>query len=381
MAKVIYLDHAAATPLDKEVLAAMQPFFSDQFYNPSATYLAAKKVSRDITEARAKIAHWLGCRPTEVIFTAGGTEANNLAIQGVLQQFSGSNAVISAIEHDSVLEPAQNYPHKLVKVDGQGVLDLKDLTKQIDDKTVLVSVMYANNEIGTIQPIREIVKIIDKIKAQRQTEGNNLPLYFHTDACQAANYLDLHTDRLGVDLMTVNGGKIYGPKQSGALYLKTGVQLKPQILGGGQENNRRSGTENVPAIVGLAAALDKAQNLRAQESQRLRALRDHFIKLLSELPTVEINGSLKARLPNNVHATFTGTDNETLMMQLDEKGVICAVGSACSASSEEPSHVLKTIGLSDQQAQSSLRFTLGRATTRDDIEQTVQAIKAVFISR
>lgn len=375
MAKTVYLDYAAATPLDERVFRAMQPYFSDKFYNPSANYLGAKNVHSDIIEARSVLASWLGCRSNEVVFTAGGTEANNLAIKGVLEQFPGSNVITSAIEHDSVLKPSQNYPNKIVKVNQKGVIDLEDLASKIDEKTVLVSVMYANNEIGTIQPIKEIAKIIDKKRLMRQSKGNSLPLYFHTDACQAANYLDLHVDRLGIDLMTINGGKIYGPKQSGALYVKTGTQLNPQIQGGGQENSRRSGTENVPAIIGLAKALDLAQNNRRQESSRLHELQKYFIQQLKvNIPVAIINGSLTNRLPNNIHVTFPHIDNERLMMQLDERGIMCAVGSACSASNELPSHVLKAIGLSDKAAQSSLRFTTGQSITKPNIDFTIKAI-------
>ncbi len=372
MTKAIYLDYAAATPLDPTVLKTMQPYFADNFYNPSATYLAAKNVSAEINHARESVAQQLGARPSEIIFTAGGTEANNLAIQGVMQQFPEANVVVSSIEHDSVLMPAKNYRSKLAKVLPDGQIDLKDLARQIDDKTVLVSVMYANNEIGTIQPIREVAKLIEQIKQKRR---NKLPLYLHTDACQAANYLDLHISRLGVDLMTINGGKIYGPKQSGLLYVRTGTKLHPQILGGGQENGRRSGTENVAAIVGLAKALELAQQQRQVETDRLTQLQQEFIGQLSkDLPKAVVNGSLRHRLPNNVHITIPGTDNELVMMKLDQQGIMCAVGSACSASNDEPSHVLKAIGLSDQAAQSSLRFSFGRQSQTTDVKKTIQAI-------
>ncbi|MGZ6004646.1 MAG: cysteine desulfurase family protein [Candidatus Saccharimonadales bacterium] len=375
MPKTIYMDYAAATPMDDTVLAAMQPYFAQKFYNPSATYLAAKAVHADVEAARAKVAHWLGSRPSEIVFTAGGTEANNLAIQGVMRQFPDANLVVSAFEHDSVLEPARQFDHKIAKVSADGRLDLTDLEAKINHKTILVSVMYANNEIGTLQPLKEVAKIIDKIRINRQKQGNKLPIYLHTDACQAANYLDLHVDRLGVDLMTINGGKIYGPKQSGALYIKTGVLLTPQILGGGQENGHRSGTENVPAIIGLSTALDLAQIKRLTEVKRLAELQQRFVdKIVNSIKSASVNGSLRQRLPNNIHLTFPGVDNERLMMQLDEQGIMSAVGSACSASNEEPSHVLKAIGLSDADAQSSLRFTMGRSTTAADIDHTVKVL-------
>lgn len=373
--QTIYLDYAAATPMDPKVLKAMEPYFSDKFFNPSATYLAAKDVNKDIQNARGTVARQLGARPSEIIFTAGGTEANNLAIHGIMQKYPGKNVVLSVIEHESVLMPAESYEHKLAPVLADGVIDLPKLTKLIDDDTVLVSVMYANNEIGTIQPIHEISKIIENIKDRRQKNGNKTPLFFHTDACQAAAYLDLHVSRLGADLMTINGGKIYGPKQSGALFVKTGTTLQPQILGGGQEWGVRSGTENVAGIIGLGIALDLVQTRRHAEVKRLQALQQHFFGLIQQhVPEAVINGTGKNRLPNNVHLTFPGQDNERLMMELDERGIICAVGSACSASSEEPSHVLKAIGLSDAQAQASLRFTMGHSTTISDIEKTVATL-------
>ncbi len=375
----IYLDYAAATPVDSAVLKAMEPYFSEKFFNPSANYLAAKAVAADLSAARESVAHWLGAKPSEVIFTAGGTEANNLAITGVLEQFPNANLVISAIEHESVREPAGQFGRHEAAVTKEGLIDLKSLEDKIDNNTVLVSVMYANNEIGAIQPLKEIATLLQKIRQQRRVAGNELPLYFHTDACQAANYLDLHVASLGVDLMTLNAGKIYGPKQSGVLYVRTGVKLVPQVRGGGQERGLRSGTENVAAAAGMAKALEIAQKMRADESRRLTQLRDEFIRALqAELSEVIINGSLKKRLPNNVNVTFPGQDNERLMMQLDEAGIICAVGSACSASKEESSHVLRAIGLSDEAARSTLRFTLGRSTTNSEIKKTVTALKEIL---
>jgi len=370
--KTIYLDYAAATPLDAHVAKAMQPYFSERFYNPSATYLAAKAVQHDLMQARSRVAYWLGARDSEIVFTAGGSEANNLALHGVMSSYPGGNLVVSAIEHDSVLAPAKIYPHKLTRVTRDGRIDLKHLQRSIDDKTVLVSIMYANNEIGTIQPLKEITTLVKSIRTKRQKQGNTRPLYVHTDACQAAAYLDLHVNRLGVDLMTLNGGKIYGPKQSGALYIKTGTTITPQILGGGQERGLRSGTENVVGCIGLAAALDLVQGRRVEETKRLAKLQTTFTELLtSKLPNCTINGSLKHRLPNNVHVTLAGQDNERLMMQLDEQGIQCAVGSACSASNDEPSHVLMAIGLTEAEAQASLRFSFGHTTKAADIRRTV----------
>jgi cysteine desulfurase len=375
MSKSIYLDYAAATPMDPRVLAAMQPYFMANFYNPSATYLAARRVADDLKSARATVASVLGARPSEIIFTAGGTEANNLAIHGVMAQSPGANMVVSAIEHDSVLAPGSRYDVRQAPVASSGIIDTAALSRLIDDQTVLVSVMYANNEIGTVQPVREIAQMLDGIRKQRRQSGNMIPLLFHTDAAQAANYLDLHAARLGVDLLTLNGGKVYGPKQSGVLYVKAGLSLQPLVDGGGQEQGLRSGTENVPAAIGFATALELAQAMRHDEVNRLQRLQKQLIDEVTQaVPTVRLNGSKSKRLPNNVHLTFPGVDNERLLIQLDELGILAAAGSACSASNEEPSHVLHALGLSDAAAQNSVRFTLGRATTDHDITTVVQTL-------
>ncbi len=372
---IIYLDHAAATPVDQRVLDTMLPYFSEQFYNPSATYSAAQAVHKKLEAARAQVAHWLGSRPSEITFTAGGSEANNLAIHGVMRQYPDANIVVSSIEHDSVLASAEHYDRRLVGVLGDGRISLEDLKKQIDDRTVLVSVMYANNEVGTIQPIRDVARIITDVRKARQQTGNKLPLLLHTDACQAANYLDLHVSRLGVDMLTLNGGKIYGPKQSGALYIRGGLRLQPQVDGGGQEHGLRSGTENVAANIGFALALDIAQTMRHEETERLQTIQKHCFEVLEQqLPNAVVNGAVKLRLPNNIHVTLPGQDNERLIIQLDEAGILTAAGSACSASDEEPSHVLKAMGLSDDKARSSLRLTLGRSTTEAMIVEAVQKL-------
>lgn len=371
--KPIYLDYAAATPVDPRVLAAMQPYFAEQFYNPSATYLAAKAVAKAKEAARARVAYWFGARPTEVIFTSGGTEANNLAVNGVMRQFHGKKILVSSIEHEAILAPARQYDCVEIPVTPEGIIDLQKLEDLIDDDTVLVSVMYANNEIGTIQPIAKIAEIIKSKRA-----GRELPLYLHTDACQAPAYLDIHASRLGADMITINAGKIYGPKQSGALFVKAGTRLQPQILGGGQEGGNRSGTESMANIIGLAEALDLVQERRHEEVKRLQALQSQFIKDLQKaIPSVIINGSLKQRLPNNVHITIPGQDNERLLMALDEAGIMAAAGSACSASKEESSHVLKAIGKTDAEAYASLRFSLGHTTTGTELQRVAKVLSTL----
>jgi cysteine desulfurase len=374
----VYFDYAAATPLDKRVQAAMEPYWQEHFHNPSATYLAAQAMRADVEQARATVAGVLGVRPAEIIFTAGGTEANNLAIKGVGEKFPDAHMVTTALEHDSVRVPMQLLNATEIAPEASGVVDASKVLAAVTDNTVLVSVMYANNEIGTVQPLKEIARGLEQLRKARQTAGNALPLYLHTDACQAANYLDLHVHRLGVDLMTLNGGKIYGPKQSGVLMVASHVQLAPQVLGGGQEFNRRSGTENVPGIIGLAAALERTVAVRTDEVKRLQTLQKQLIDgLEKQFPDCRINGSRKQRLPNNVHVTFPGADNERLLFALDEAGIQAAAGSACSASHEEASHVLHALGLSDDEARASLRLTMGRDTTEAHVRYLVETLAKI----
>ncbi len=367
----IYLDHAAATPLDPAVLKAMQPYLAENFYNPSSTYTAARAVRSALEEARAQVAYWLGARSSEIIFTAGGTEANNLAIHGVMRQYPEANVVVSGIEHESVLAPARQYECRTVGVGSDGRLNLDDLRAKVDENTALVSIGYANNEIGTVQPLREIAKVI----AEKRAGRSKLPLIFHTDACQAGNYLDLHVSRLGVDMMTLDSSKLYGPKQSGCLYVRSNTRLEPLIDGGHQERGLRSGTENVAGDIGFAAALELAQKTRRGESARLQKLQAAFFQRIEEfIPKAVINGSRQYRLPNNIHLSIPGQDNERLLIQLDEAGILAAAGSACNASDSESSEVLKAIGLSDAAARASLRFATGRATTPEMIDRAVKTL-------
>lgn len=371
-----YFDYAAATPVDERVIKAMQPYWQQKFYNPSAPYLAAKQVHKDLVAARETVAKIIGARPAEVIFTAGGTESDNLAIKGIMDNFPGGHLIVSAIEHEAVLAAANKYEHSLLPVDTNGRADTVTLEKLITDKTVLISVMHANNEVGTIQPLSRISKLISEVLAKRRKSGNKRPLYLHSDASQTANYLDLHVHRLGVDLLTLNGGKIYGPKQTGALFVASGVKLSAQQLGGGQEHGLRSGTENMAGIIGFATALQLAQSMHKDEAHRLVELQQYFISELSnKLPTFTLNG--KNCLPNFVHLTLQGIDNERVVMELDEQGIQCAMGSACSASNEEPSHVLKAMGRSESDARSSLRFSMGRGTTKAAIKDAVDCLAKI----
>lgn len=374
----IYLDHAAATSMDPQVVEAMLPYFTERFYNPSATYLPAVAVRKDLDAARSRVAGLLGARANEVIFTAGATEANNLVIRGVLEGYPGSNVLVSSVEHDSVLAPARIFACKEAPVSTQGIVDIDALKALIDDETVLVSVMYANNEVGSIQPVHQLALLLVEVRRARRQAGNTRPIYLHTDAAQAPAYLDLHVARLGVDFMTLNGGKIYGPKQTGILFAASDTRFKPQMLGGGHERGQRAGTENVAGAIGFATALTLVQECRHEETKRLQTLQALFIDLVEkQIPNVVINGSRKHRLPNNVHITIPGIDNESVLIELDEAGILCAAGSACSASSEEPSHVLRAMGLSDEDAQSSLRFSMGRQTTEAEIRHTVEILASI----
>lgn len=374
--KYIYLDYAAATSMNPEVVEAMKPYFSDKFHNPSAIYLAGKAAAQALEEARTTVAKVLGARPAEIIFTAGATEANNLAVQGVMRNYPKAEVLVSSVEHESVLAPAGLFNSQQIPVDKNGRLILGELEKMINIRTVLICVGLINNEIGTVQPLSDISKMLSSFKKLRGPKG--LPLLLHSDAAQAPSYFDLQVSRLGIDLMTINGGKIYGPKQSGVLYVRAGVKLQPLILGGGQENGLRSGTENVAGAVGLAQALQLASDNKMAESQRLGGLRQLFISgLKKNIPSAIVNGSTKHHAPHILSVTFPGTDNERLMMELDERGVQAATGSACSASSDEASHVLAAIGLSEELARSTLRFSFGQGTNDTDINQTIKILREI----
>ncbi len=375
----IYLDYAAATPLDASVLQAMEPYFTELFYNPSSSYLAAKKVRQDVEEARARVAHWLGAKPGEVIFTAGATESISLAINGVMRNYPKCEVLALAIEHDAVLATTKQYNHALIPVKPDGALDVDAFKKMLTDKTVLVSVGYANNEIGTIQNLKDIATILQEARRLRQLKNINLPLYLHTDASQAY-YLDLHVSRLGVDLLTLNGAKMYGPKQTGVLFVKTGLELAPLHIGGGQERGLRSGTENVAGCIGLATALDICQTNRKEEIVHLNILRQELERrILQALPQIQVNGSQKKRLPSILHLSWPNIDGERLLMLLDERGVMASTGAACAANKDTKSQVLQAIGLDQSLAQGSLRLSLGRPTTPSQIQDAstriIQAVK------
>lgn len=369
-----YLDHAAATPLDNKVLTAMQPFFSELFYNPSAAYAPAIEVRRAFEDAKATIAHCIGAKPDELVMTAGATESIQLAVDSV-----GGHVVIPAIEHHAVLAAVARHDHTIVPVQPNGSISVSTIEEAVRDDTRLISVALANNELGTIQPLREVAEMIKRVRQQRRGAGNTTPLYLHTDASQGVGQIDIHLSRLGVDLMTLNAGKIYGPKQVGVLWADASIVLSPVIVGGGQERGLRSGTENVAGAVGFAMALQLATKHRQFESTRLAVLRDRLqTHLMNAFPDAVLSGNLKKRLSGHLHISFPGIDAERIVFALEARGVLVASGSACAANKGTRSHVLTAIGLADEVADGSLRLTLGKLSTDETIAAAADVITEVL---
>lgn len=376
---MIYLDHAAATPLDPRVFKAMQPYLKEKYGNPSSVHQLGQEARAAVNKARLKLADFLHCLPTELYFTSSGTESCNWALLGLVEQrlLKGQQAhlIVSSIEHPAVLECARflqkSYGIEIsyLSVDQEGIVKLEALKELIKAETVLVSVMTVNNEIGTVQPIGDIGKLC-------REEG----ILFHSDACQAAGYLDLDLKELQVDLLSMNAGKIYGPKGVGVLYIKEGLNISPWTFGGGQEFGMRSGTENVAAIVGIGRAIEL---IDAQESEKIARLRDQLWELLrKKIKGLELNGTLKQRVPNNLHLHMAGVDAESLVRRLDLEGVAISMGSACAAGTVEPSHVILALGYDEQRARSSIRISLGRQNTVAEIETFVDhLINAVHALR
>lgn len=375
--RTVYLDHAAATPLAPQVHEAMRPFLTDLYGNPSSFHTVGKRAKDAIDEARSSISGLLGCHADELLFTSGGTESDNLAILGVCRSAGRGHVVTTTIEHQAVLEAVGHLEKKegfeatYVPVDKFGVVDPDAVVRAIRPDTLLVSVMYANNEIGTIQPIAEIGKAIQKM---RQANGSKLP-YFHTDACQAAGALDLTVDKLHVDLMTLNGSKIYGPKGVGLLYAKRGIKLAPLQFGGAQEKGVRPGTENIAGIIGLSTALSIAHETAKSETARLVPLRDRLVEgILRSIPKTRLNGHPTERLPNNANVSIMDIEGEAMVLYLDAQGVYASTGSACTSASLDPSHVILALGLPYEVAHGSVRFTLGRSTTSEDIDYVLAVL-------
>lgn len=368
--EVIYLDHAAATPLDERVLAAMQPYFTALFYNPSSPYSPALQVRRDYEAAKSVIAQAIGGKGDELVMTAGATESINLAFSSI-----GGHIVTANIEHHAVLEAAKRYDHTLVSSDARGIVAAQTVKAAIRPDTRLVSIALANNELGTIQPLREIATIVQAERDARLARGDMTPIYLHSDASQGAGLLDIHVARLGVDLVTLNAGKVYGPKQVGLLWTASHVRLTPQIVGGGQERGIRSGTENVAGTVGFAKAMELAERHRKSQSHRLVGLRDMLQdQLTTAFPDAVVSGSQKRRLPGHLHISFPDLDAERLVFALEVRGVLVATGSACAANKGTRSHVLTAIGLTPSIADGSLRLTLGHLSTDANTKQAAEII-------
>ena len=374
MKDVIYLDYAATTPLNAQVREAMLPYQEERFGNPSATYALARQARSAVDDARRTVAQLLGCRTNEVIFTSGGTESINAALKGVAfaQQLArvGNHIVTSAIEHHAVLHSCQylekfGFEITYLPVDRDGLIDPNETARAMTEHTVLVSVMTANNEIGVIEPIAEIAQAV---RERARELHRNIP--FHTDAVQAANALDLNVDELGVDLLSLSSHKFSGPKGAGVLYLRRGTPFLAQQSGGGQERQRRAGTENVAAVVGTARALEIAQDGRASYAESCRRLRDRLLAgILARLPDAQLNGHPERRLPNNVNISFPGTDARVMLRLLDEAGIAASAGSACDEETLEPSHVLLALDVPLPRAVGTLRFSVSTDTSEAEIDR------------
>ncbi|CUV02020.1 Cysteine desulfurase [hydrothermal vent metagenome] len=367
----VYLDHAGTTPLDAKVLEAMIPYFSQHFGNPSSLHTVGQEARYALDEARERVAGVLNCRPREVVFTGGGTESDNAAIHGVATALheTGNHIITSSVEHHAVLHAcqyleSQGFEVTYLPVDAEGMVQPESVYNAINERTTLVTIMYGNNEIGTINPLSEI----DRSIKERAGELSRT-IVFHTDAVQAAGYLDLDVASLGVDLLSLSGHKFHGPKGTGVLYIKRGTPYLPLIHGGGQERERRSGTENIPGIIGLSLALESANAIRDETGQRCSALRDRIIgSVLEQIPGTRLNGHATERLPNNANFSFTGVEGEPILLGLDVAGIAASSGSACSSGSLEPSHVLLALGQSAETARGSLRLTLGRDNTDEEVD-------------
>ncbi len=368
--ETIYLDHAAATPLDRRVFLAMQPYFTDLFYNPSSPYAPALTVRHDYERAKHTIAKTIGAKPDELVMTAGATESINLAFRSI-----GGHIVTNNIEHHAVLEAAKLHPYTIVAVDKRGVVSVEAIEQAITAETKLVSVALANNEIGTVQPLRDIAQLIKRVREDRLARGDTTPIYLHSDASQGAGILDIHISRLGVDLLTLNAGKVYGPKQVGLLFAASHVKLSPQIVGGGQERGMRSGTENVAGVIGFAKAMELADAHRKHESFRLQKLHDILHqRIITAFPEAIVSGHQKRHLPGHLHISFPGLDAERLVFALEMRGVLVATGSACAANKGTRSHVLTAIGLADDVADGSLRLSLGHLSTDENTTRAADII-------
>ena len=369
----IYFDHAATTPLDPEVLEAMKPYFSEEFGNASSLHKFGREAKEALEESREIVARVINASPEEIYFTSGGTESDNLAIKGVAfkNRKEKHHLIMSKIEHHAVLYTCQyleknGFKVDYLPVDKEGIAKVETLEEKITPATSLISVMQANNEIGTIQPLEEIGKIV-----------HERGIFFHTDAVQSVGKIPVNVNKLGVDLLTISAHKLYGPKGVGALYVRKGTKIETIAHGGGHERGLRSGTENIPGIVGLAKAMELAKQRMKKESEKLKKLRDKIIRGALEIPETRLNGHPKIRLPNNANFSFSRIEGESLVLKLDNLGIATSTGSACSSKSLEPSHVLLAIGLKPEDAHGSLRVTLGKDNTEEDVDYFLEVLPKV----
>lgn len=372
--ELIYLDHAAATPLDERVDNIMRQYARDYFFNPSSPYAPAVRVRHEYEAAKAQIAACIGAKGDDIIMTAGATESINIMFHSI-----DGHVVTSSIEHQSVLEVAKKHEYTLVAPDARGRVSAEAVAKAILPTTELVSIHLANNELGTIQPLRDIAKVVRLERARRAKTGDMTPIYLHSDASQGLGQIDVHVARLGVDALTINAGKVYGPKQVGCLWVDRFVRLRPMVRGGGQEKGVRSGTENVAGAIGFAKALQLATQHMRGESKRLSALRDTLeSSLVKAFPDAVVSGANKKRLPGHLHISFPHLDAERLIFLLEARGVLVATGSACAANKGTRSHVLTAIGLAPEVADGSLRLSLGRLTNESNIGRAADILVDVI---
>ncbi|MBU0629742.1 MAG: cysteine desulfurase NifS [Candidatus Margulisbacteria bacterium] len=370
----IYLDYAATTPCDPRAVVAMAPYFTEKFGNPSSIHGFGQETRSAVEKAREQVAKLILAQPREIVFTSGGTEADNQALMGVAfaNEKKGDHLVISGVEHHAITECADFLKKRdlrvtVVPVDKYGMVDPADVAKAIEAKTILVSVMHANNEIGTVQPIAEISKAV-------KAKG----VYLHTDAVQTAGHLPIGVEQLGVDLLSISAHKLYGPKGVGCLYVRKGTRLTSLLHGGAQEGGKRGSTENVPGIVGFGAAAELAANEMGEENVRVAKLRDRLkTGLLAKIPESQLNGHPTERLPNNLNITIKYIEGESMLLSLDMEGIAASTGSACSSGSLEPSHVLLAIGLPHELAHGSIRFSLGKQTTEQEIDRVLEVFPKI----
>lgn len=369
-----YLDHAAATPLSERVFLAMQPYLTEHFYNPSAAYGPAREVKMALQDARHRLAIAIGAQSSEVVLTAGATESIHLAFRGVWR--AGYNCVIGATEHPAVRGAAALFEIvKVANADRRGIISAAAVREQIDDDTLLVSVSLADSELGVVQPLKEIAAVIQQVREDRRRRGVDVPLLLHSDGSQALGQLDVHVARLGIDLLTLNAAKCYGPKQVGLLWIRAGLVLESYLRGGGQERGLRAGTENVAGAVGFACAAERAVRKRHEWSRTLSMMRDELqAHLTKAVPDLVVDGHPKRRLPGHLHVSLEGLDAERVVYALDARGVYIATGAACAANKGTRSATLQAIGMSDAQADGSMRLTLGALNAPDDIPQIAELI-------